>query len=320
MIHGAITVKSDIIEDFVLLRSDGKPTYHLSAVVDDIEQKITHIIRGDDHISNTPKQILLYQALKSPVPKFAHLALILGPDKKKLSKRHGVVSIQKFQNEGYLPLGVLNYLAQMSWSVGEDKHVFSVNEMIDRFSISRLSKGSPVFSSEKLEWTNGQIISQMTSSELFPLVRDKLMAASIWQDEYGRQRKKWFLKLIDLVKKRNRTLKDFPHRMSPFLTDEIEYEPEGIKKYLNEDLKDKLLLLKKDLEKVQDFNADAVEEALRSRAEKEGIQAAVLIHAVRILVLGMSVSPGIFDVLETVGKEKTIARLERFDEVLKKSI
>jgi len=320
LIHGDISVQSVTIEDFVLLRNDGMPTYHLSAVVDDMDQQISHVIRGDDHISNTPKQILLYQAFNAPVPRFAHIALILGPDKKKLSKRHGVISIIKFREEGYMPLAVLNYLAQMSWSVGEEKHVFSVEEMIDRFSLDRLSKGSPIFSLDKLEWINGQILSQMTANELFPFVQEELLSASLWKEEYEKKQKEWFLKLIDLVKQRNKTLKDFPSRMRPFLSDRFDYDQAGIEKYLHENLKDKLKLLQKDFEMIERFDAETVEKVLRARADKEGIKAAPLIHAVRMLILGMSVSPGIFEVLEMIGKEKTIARMGYYEKVLNMKI
>jgi glutamyl-tRNA synthetase len=314
LIHGPISVDSRMVEDFVLLRGDGLPTYHLSVVVDDLDSQITHVIRGDDHISNTPKQILLYQAFGSEPPAFAHLALIMGPDKKKLSKRHGVTSVLEFKNQGYLPLAFLNFLAQMSWSPGEEG-IYSVEEMVRRFSLDRVSKGSPVFDLSKLEWLNGQMISRMGSEELAPLVKEELQRGGLWREEFESSQKKWYHKLIDLLKERSRTIKAFQRAARPFFRDDIEYDAGGVEKYLTDERLDALLLLlKKDFEDLQDFSAGEIERALRQRAEKEGVKAAVLIHALRMLVVGEPVSPGIFDVLELVGRERTLERMDKLQE------
>jgi glutamyl-tRNA synthetase/nondiscriminating glutamyl-tRNA synthetase len=314
MIHGAISVDSRTIEDFVLLRSDNLPTYHLSVVVDDIELGITHVIRGDDHISNTPKQILLYRAFKTDPPKFAHLALILGPDKKKLSKRHGVTSVLEFRDQGYLPLAFLNFLAQMSWSPGEEEKVFSVEEMISRFSLDKVSKGSPVFDLNKLEWLNGQLISQMSAEELAPLVKEELKHVSLWREEFEEKKgKDWYYRLIDLLKERSRTIKDFAGAARPFLCQDIIHDPAGVDKFLRDDRLEVLLpKLGEDFKALKEFSAEGTEKALRQRAEKEGVKAALLIHALRMLVVGQPVSPGIFDVLEVVGKNKTLERMGKF--------
>ncbi len=313
LIHGLITVDSQNIEDFVLLRGDGFPTYHLSVVVDDIDQRITHIIRGDDHISNTPKQILLYKAFDTPLPEFAHLALILGPDKKKLSKRHGVTSVLRFKEEGYLPLAVLNFLAQMSWSPGPEERIYSVEEMIESFSLDKLSKGSPVFDLARLEWLNGQLISQMTAEELFPLIGEELKNAGLWNDELEKERKSWLFSLIELLKERSRRIGDFAHRARPYLSDEVEYDPAGIEKHLKDVRLGRLLpRLRDDFAQMEEFTASAIEQVLRERSEKEGVKAALLIHALRMLVVGQPVSAGIFDVLELMGKKITIQRMEKF--------
>jgi len=317
LIHGPITLENKNIEDFVLLRGDGLPTYHLSVVVDDLDQGITHVIRGDDHISNTPKQILLYQAFDSPPPEFAHLALILGPDRKKLSKRHGVTSVLQFKEDGYFPLAILNFLAQMSWSPGEEERIYSVEEMIKEFSLEKLSKGSPGFNLAKLEWLNGQLISQMKADELVPFVTEELKRENLWQDELEEERKEWFLKLIDLLKERSHTTRDFPLRARPFLSDDISYDPDGIDKYLRDErLEDLLPKLRDDFVRMEDFASSHIEQVLRQRAEKEGVKAALLIHTLRMLVVGEPVSPGIFEVLELVGKDKTIERMSRYKSLL----
>jgi glutamyl-tRNA synthetase len=314
MVHGPLSVDSGTIEDFVLLRGDGLPTYHLSVVVDDVESQITHVIRGDDHISNTPKQILLYQAFESDPPEFAHLALILGPDKKKLSKRHGVTSVLEFKDQGYLPLAFLNFLAQMSWSPGEEG-IYSVEEMVSRFSLDNVSKGSPVFDLDKLEWLNGQLISQMSAEELAPFVTKELQSESLWLDDLELGQKQWYYRLIDLLKERSRTIKAFPRMARPFLQEDIEYDAAGAEKYLADERLETLLpALRKDFEDMDDFSAEGIERVLRQRAEKEGIKAGLLIHALRMLVVGEPVSPGIFDVLELVGKEKTIGRMAKLQE------
>ncbi len=314
LIHGPISVDSRTVEDFVLLRGDGLPTYHLSVVVDDVESQITHVIRGDDHISNTPKQILLYQAFESDPPEFAHLALILGPDKKKLSKRHGVTSVLEFKDQGYLPLAFLNFLAQMSWSPGEEG-IYSVEEMVSKFSLDKVSKGSPVFDLDKLEWLNGQLISRMTAEELAPFVTKELQGESLWWDDLELGQKQWYYRLIDLLKERSRTIKAFPRMARPFLQEDIEYDEAGVEKYLADERLETLLpALRKDFEGMDDFSAEGIEKVLRQRAEKEGIKAGLLIHALRMLVVGEPVSPGIFDVLELVGKARIIGRMAKLQE------
>jgi glutamyl-tRNA synthetase/nondiscriminating glutamyl-tRNA synthetase len=321
-IHGDIVVDSTTIEDFVLLRSDGLPTYHLTVVVDDMESQITHVIRGDDHISNTPKQVLLYRAFETRPPKFAHLALILGPDKKKLSKRHGVTSVLEFRDKGYLPLAFLNFLAQMSWSPGEER-IYPVQELIEKFSLKKVSKGSPVFDMNKLDWLNGRLISNMSAEELKPPVKQTLQEAGLWNEAFDGARQTWFLELIDLLKERARTIRAFARSAVPFLAEEIVYDREGIHQHLmDERLDGSLPLLGKDFMSLEEFSAPEIERVLRKRAEKEGVKAALLIHALRMLVVGEPVSPGIFEVLELAGREKTIERMSAFpgirDLVMKK--
>ncbi len=312
MIHGAITKDLDHIEDFVLLRSDGLPTYHLSVVVDDIDMAITHVIRGDDHISNTPKQILLYQAFDADLPRFAHQSLILGPDKKKLSKRHGVASVLEFREKGFLSLAVVNFLAQMSWSAGREG-IFPLNDIIEKFYLDRRTGGNPVFDLNKLEWLNGQVISRMDAEELFPHVKRELEKAGLWSPDLETNRRDWFFRLLNLLKPRSRRLSDFVPRSLPFLRDDYPMDPDGVKKYLQDErLAECLPELCDDFRKMDDFNSAGIEDVLRERAGKEGVKAALFIHALRMIVLGMQVSPGIFDVLELIGRKQTAARVERY--------
>ncbi|MBN1271293.1 MAG: glutamate--tRNA ligase [Candidatus Aminicenantes bacterium] len=311
MLHGSISVNADTIEDFVLLRRDGLPTYHLSVVVDDILQKISHIIRGDDHISNTPKQILLYKAFGSLSPRFAHQALILGPDKKKLSKRHGVTSVLAFREQGYFSLSLINFLCRMNWLPGDEEKIFTLEELYRSFSMDKLSKASPVFDPVKLQWLNGLIISQMTAEDMFPYIKKIIKKRNLWQEKFEKQPGKiWMKHLIDLYKTRVKTVIELVDGIEPFIVSKIKFDPAGAEKYLADDRLPRLLAeLRKDFEQMIRFDAGNTEEVLRARAEKEGVKAGLLIHAVRMLVLGRSKSPGIFEVLELLGKEKTVSRL-----------
>ena len=312
LVHGPITVKNTIIEDFVLVRADGTPTYHLSVVVDDIFMKITHIIRGDDHISNTPKQILLYMAFEQDPPKFGHHPLILGPDKKKLSKRHGVTSVLQFREEGFLPLALVNYLVQMSWVPDEEK-IFSTDEIIEFFSFKKRIRGNPIFDVNKLEWLNGKLISMLPAEDLSRLLEEPFKRSGLWDPVLEKGHREWFFQLLDLLKERNRTLNDFIPRARPFLQDDYPIDPAGKEKYLSDErLPGLLQKLIGDFEEIDTFNAVNVEKAVRERAAEEDVKAGLYIHAVRMLVLGMPVSPGIFDVLELLGKEKTIERIKKY--------
>jgi glutamyl-tRNA synthetase/nondiscriminating glutamyl-tRNA synthetase len=316
-IHGSLSVENQNLEDFVLLRNDGYPTYHLSVVVDDIYQRITHVIRGDDHLSNTPKQIMLYRAFRSPQPEFAHLPLILGPDKKKLSKRHGVTSVLQFKDEGYLQLAVINFLAQMNWMPGDKEGIYALDELVEKFSLKELSKNSPIFNTEKLGWFNSQVLSKMTAEELAPHLKPKFKEQQLWDAAFDKERRNWYLKLIGLLKERARVIEDIIVKAKPFIRDVVEYDPDAVNKYLcDERLESLLLKLKEDFIELKDFQADMIENVLRERAEKENVKAALFIHALRTLVLGEKVSPSLFEVLEVAGRQKTLERMGKLKEAL----
>lgn len=311
LVHGVISVDNRQIEDFVLLRSDGLPTYHLSVVVDDLDSRITHVIRGDDHITNTPKQILLYQAFGASPPQFAHLPLILGPDRKKLSKRHGVTSLLQYRDQGILPLAMFNFLAQMSWSPGAEERIYSVEEMIANFSLNRISKNSPIFDLKKLEWLNSRLLKEMKAEELLLWLKPELAKRGLWLSSFEKEKWAWFKRVLDLNKVRCRNLIELVEALRPFISDDYEIDPLGYEKYLTaEKLPELLPRLRDDLRLLDHFVASEIERVLRQRAEREGVQAALFIHALRVLTLGKTVSPGIFEVLELLGKEKTLARMD----------
>jgi glutamyl-tRNA synthetase len=309
-VHGEIRFDHSQIEDFIILRSDGLPTYQLSVVADDIDMKITHVIRGDDHISNTPKQLLLYLALGATAPEFAHVPLILGTDKKRLSKRHGATSVTEYERVGYIPEAMTNFLALLGWSPGGDREVMSRDEMIALFDIQGISGGAAVFNPEKLDWFNSQHLMRLAPSDLMARVTPLLEAAQLWVPELGTTKRAWLEKVLALVLSRVRRLPDIVELARPFLADRIEYDPDAVAKHLvGPDLAGHLAALADALRSVEPFDEPHIEAALRAVADARAIKAGVLIHAARVAATGKSVSPGIFEVLALLGKPRTIQRL-----------
>jgi glutamyl-tRNA synthetase len=318
-VHGEVTFEHENLEDFVLLRSDEKPTYHLSNVVDDIEMGITNVIRGADHLPNTPKQILVYEALNAKLPQFAHLPLILGPDKKRLSKRHGATSVTHFRDKGYLSGAVVNYLALLGWSPGDDREVFTLHELTREFKLDRVNAANAVFDSEKLAWLNGKYISEVPAGELMNSVRDALRNRGCWQEELDMERRDYIFALIDLWQSRSRTINELADNIAPFLTEAFPYLPQAIDTYIKgKDLLSPLETTREALSRVDPWSEAELEATLRQVAEGLGMEAGDLIHACRVAVTGKHASPGIFEVLELMGRENTRVRLDRMIRYLTK--
>ena len=314
-VHGPIEFDSANIEDFVIVRSDGHPTYHLSVVVDDVDMGITLIIRGDDHISNTPKHVLLFEALESPVPRVAHVPLILGADKKRLSKRHGATSVTEYRNQGYLPAAMVNFLALLGWSPGDDRELMSRAELIESFTLEGISGGNAVFNTEKLDWMNGQYIGRMTTAELALAVRPLLAAIGLETQPVVTDEQA-FGRLLELLRPRAKRLTDFVEQAQPLLHEPAEYEPAAEKHLSVPGLADHLEALANVLRTVEPFTESAAEAALRGVASERNVKAGALIHATRVAVTGRTASPGLFEVLVLLGRERTLARLARLTAVL----
>jgi glutamyl-tRNA synthetase len=312
LVHGPIDVDAAQIEDFVILRSDGHPTYQLSVVCDDVEMGITHVVRGDDHISNTPKQILLYQALGATLPKFAHVPLILGPDRKRLSKRHGATSVMEYARQGYLPEAMVNFLALLGWSPGSSRQeVFTREELVAAFTIEGISGGNAVFNPEKLEWFNQQYIARLAPEELVRRLQPIFEAAGLWSGDLMGARREWFHAVLALLTPRARRLEDFVAHGRFFFADRVEYDAEAVRKHLQvEGMAGHLSALDAAFSNLPAFDAASTEAALRSVAEARGVKAAAVIHAVRVAVTGKAVSPGLFEVLALVGRRPVHERLE----------
>ena len=314
LVHGKMEIQNEAIEDFVLFKSDGSPTYHLSVVIDDHLMGITTILRGDDHISNTPKQILLYNAFGWTPPNFGHLPLILGPDHQKLSKRHGVTSVLNYKSLGYLPLALLNFFARLSWNPGDDKPFYSVEELVSRFNLKKISKNNPVFDTKKLDFINSKIISSMEEGELLVCLKElaeEIGGGDCLKSPEAQERIK---PAIELLKSRMRNLKEFLDLLDAYVTDRpLEYDAEGARTHFTPSGASLLKAYLEDLKGLgpEEFTATETERLLRSRAEAEGVGAGVMIHAVRLALTGKTVSPGLFDVIVFLGRERAMARIER---------
>jgi glutamyl-tRNA synthetase len=317
VVHGRIEFDNAVIEDFVVLRSDSYPTYHLSVVADDIDMGITDVVRGDDHISNTPKQVLLYHAFGAAVPRFAHVPLILGPDKRRLSKRHGATSVTEYKRQGYLAEAMVNFLAMLGWSPGNDREIFSKDELVQAFTLEGISSSNAVFNPEKLDWFNGEHIMRMPTVEVATRIEPMLREAGWWHDDYADARAEWLGRVIDLLKPRARKLEELVERGRAFFQPVVEYDPAAAKKHLSsEGLAGRMKALREALAASDSFDPATTEAVLRRVASEQGVGAGALIHATRVAVTGAAVSPGIFDVLSVLGRELTLDRLDRLQQFL----
>lgn len=309
-VFGHIKVENQEIEDFVLLRSDGQPTYHLSVVTDDIDMRITHVVRGADHLSNTPKQILVYRAVGASLPIFAHLPLILGPDRQRLSKRHGATSVGAYRDQGILPEAMVNFLALLGWTPPGGEEILSREVMAQQFDLAAVSKSNAVFDPEKLAWMNSQYLRALSMDRLAPLVRAELKSAGV--NITFPAAPVAFEQTVTLLQPRMRSLKDFSQGGRAFFTDEFDYDPEARKKFWKDPSLPALVhALAKRLEKIDPFDPEKSEQALRGLAEENGIKAGLLINATRVALTGQAVAPSLFDVMNLLGREKTVERLRR---------
>jgi glutamyl-tRNA synthetase len=311
------------IEDLVLLRSDGHPLYNLSVVLDDIEMNITDVIRGQDHLTNTHKQILLYQAFNVAPPRFAHLPLILAPNKGKLSKRkHGeVVSLTTYRDRGFVPAAFRNFLALMGWSPDSEQEIMTLDELTQKFSLEGISRSNAIFNFSEADprqwtdakalWMNAEYIRTMPLAELLPMVKAELRYAKLWREEYEEEERAWLEKTLDLIRQRFHTLKDFSAQGRAYFSDDFDFDEAAVKKNILKEprLRELLPALALKLEEVEPFTTETSEAALRAYAEEAGVKPGLLINAARTMLTGQSVGPSMFEVFETIGRERSVRRL-----------
>src|SRR5215210_1412822 len=311
------------IEDLVLLRSDGHPLYNLSVVIDDISMGITHVIRGQDHLTNTHKQVLLYQALGALVPQFAHLPLILAPNKGKLSKRkHGeVVSLTTYRDRGFVPAAFRNFLALLGWSPPEGKEVLGKEELVEYFSLEGIGRANAIFNfqendprhwtDDKALWMNAEYIRTMPLDELLPMLKTELRANKLWREEYDDEDSAWFSKTVDLIRQRFFTLKDFSSQGRAYFSDDFDFEEAAVNKNLRKEprLKELLPALADRLEQTDPFTTENAEATLRQFAEDSGVKAGLLINGSRTMLTGQAVGPSMFEVFEILGQKRSVERL-----------
>jgi len=308
LVRGDMDVPPDALDDFVLLRSDDTPTYHLSVVVDDIDMEVTHVVRGEDHLVNTAKHVPLFEALGAAVPTLAHLPLILGPDKKRLSKRTGATSVEEFREQGVLPQALYNFLALLGWSPGDDREILSRQEMVELFTVERLNSSAAVFDREKLAWMNQQYIQHLPWEEIEPHLRPFVEEQGLGDADPDRLRQ-----AAELFRPRAETLREMAEGVVPYFLETIPYDPELCGKFLQDpDLPGHLETLRDRYAEVEPFEIEPLEQVLRDLAEEVGVKAGALIHPLRMALSGTKKGPGVFDLVHAQGRERTVRLLGEF--------
>ncbi len=309
-VFGRVEFANTELEDFVLLRSDGVPTYHLSVVVDDIDMRMTHILRGADHLSNTPKQVMLYQALEQPLPVFAHVPLILGPDKTRLSKRHGATSVIAYKEEGIAPEAFRNFLALLGWTPpGSLKEVMDDRELIDLFDLSGIAKSNAVFDRGKLDWFNSEYIRACPAAQLLPLIEEEWKKVDLIPYQTSREA---MAATVDLVKPRARNLKDFATLFRAYFSDSFDVDAAAVQKFLKDNaVREMLVELASRYEKLAVFSEASTETVLRDFAAEKDVKAGGLINGARVALTGQGVAPSLFAVMANLGQERTVSRLKK---------
>lgn len=323
-VYGPLERNYDEIEDLVLLRSDGHPLYNLAVVCDDIEMGITDVIRGQDHLTNTHKQILIYEALGAEPPRFAHLPLILAPGGKKLSKRiHGeIVSMTTYRDAGFLAAAFRNFLALLGWSAGEEREIYTMEELIEKFSLDRIHQSNATFNfdsnnprrwtDDKAIWMNAEYIRTMPLAELLPFVKDELKSAKLWREEYEDEAKTWFETTIDIIRERFFTLKDFSSQGRAYFSEDFDFDQAALDKNLRKfpDLQTWLPELGERLESLDDWTHDPIYNLVAAFAEEKGTKLGVIMNGARAVLSGVAVGPSMIAVFEILGKERSIMRLK----------
>lgn len=315
MLRGTIVFDSSELDDLIIQRSDGTPTYNFVVVVDDADMKITHVIRGDDHLSNTPRQALLYDSLNYPRPKFAHISMILGSDKTRLSKRHGATAVLAYRDMGYLPHAMLNYLARLGWSHG-DQEIFSRQELIQHFSLGNVTISAAIFNPEKLLWINAQHIKTASPLELARHIEPLTVQEGVLPANHGKTIEE-IARPIPFLQERCKTLVEMAQGMAFYFKEELEFDEKAWEKFLRAETKPLLEQLLSNLGKLENYTTAEIETVINAVAGQSGVKLGQLAQPVRVALTGKTISPGIYEVIMLLGKERTLARLESAIENIK---
>lgn len=310
LIRGDVEFDNSVIDDFIVLKSDGMPTYNFACVIDDASMKINYILRAEEHLSNTPKQIAVYKALGYELPNFAHVPMILAPDRSKLSKRHGATSVEEFKDQGYLPEGIINYIALLGWSPGDDREIMSTEEIISEFKLERIGKNASIYDVNKMTWINGHYLREMPYQQLAEIAKSWFVKKGYLVEELSPERQVWYEQMIKALQDRAKTLVELVDAAEYFFIDVTDYEEKGVKKHFNESaigLLDKCVV---ELEKLSEFTVEATEKAYRVIAEDLGVSAGKIIHPTRLSITGRTMGPGLFDIMVLLGKDTVLKRMK----------
>ncbi len=311
LVKGDVEFKTGILGDFIIVRPNGMPMYNYASAIDDITMNISHIIRADEHLANTPKQILIYQALNCPLPEFAHVPLVLGKQGEKLSKRHGATSVEEYRKQGYVPEAMINYLVRLGWSYDDQEEVFSVDELIEKFTLDRVGKSGGIFDQQKLLWLNGEYITKMDIDTRTKAVIPFLREAGLLDEDISEEKYEWIKDVVTAVGDRLKTLTQIVDYAGSFFVDKLEYDEKAVQQRLKKDYVPQMLEeLKTRLRTAEPFDEANLEEVIRAFAEESGLSASKIIHPLRVALTGKSVGPGIFETVALLGREKAIQRLD----------
>ncbi len=320
ILRGRVSFENKLISDFIVLKSDGTPTYNFACVIDDHLMKITHIIRGDEHLSNTPRQVLLCQALDFPLPLFAHIPLILGKDSSKLSKRHDATSVSFYREQGYLPWAMVNYLALLGWSTSDSQQFFEKDELIEKFSLERVGKSAAIFDTMKLEWMNGEYIRKMDPDELADVLIPYLRQAGLIGESVDSTVRQKILEIAGLERERIKVLPEIIDLAGFFFTPDFPYDPVSVKKRLEKDYVPSLLEeVRLRMQALSPFEKESLEEVFRRLAEELSLSPSEVFHPLRVALTGKMKGPGLFELAVVLGKEEVVRRIGRTLEMLKNS-
>lgn len=306
LVRGDVSFDNQLLDDIIIQKSDGWPTYNFAVVIDDHTMQITHVIRAEEHLSNTPKQLHIYNAFDWQPPQFAHVSMILAPDRSKLSKRHGATSVQEFRDLGYLPEALVNYLALLGWSAGDEATLLFRKELLEQFNLNNVTRSAAIYDMDKLTWMNGSYIAQSPAERILELLYPQASSLGWWSkpdDQYA-------LQVVKLVKSRLKTVNQFFEQADYFFIEVNSYEEKGVDKYWRQDRVQEILTNVADIIECTDFDAESLESAFRQRAEHMGIKAASLIHPTRLALTGRTSTPGLFEVMELLGQSTCLQRIQ----------